>query len=381
MIMQFRDLQKQYQILQTQIDAAIQTVCRTGNFISGEEVSSLERQLSEYVGVKHCITCGNGTDALTLVLKAWGIGAGDGVFVPDFTFFASGEVVSAEGAIPLFVDVSMDTYNLDPDQLEIAIQQVKEEGTCVPKAVICVDLFGLPADYLRIEEICKRYGLLLLEDGAQGFGGKIGARRACSFGDAATTSFFPAKPLGCYGDGGAVFTNDDETAALIRSYAVHGKGQMKYDNIRIGCNSRLDTMQAAILQVKLEAFQKYELEQVNHAAQCYNELFSEVNLKRPTIPEGFYSSWAQYTIQLDQGRDAVIAALREKKIPSMVYYPKPMHRQKAFDGTISAQADCPAAEYLCGHVLSLPLHPYLEEKEQKEVALALVEAIDFVKAK
>ena len=360
--MQFRDLQKQYEALKPQIDAAVQKVCEQADFISGHEVKELEQQLAEYVGVKHCITCGNGTDALTLVLMAWGIGPGDAVLVPDFTFFASGETVAYEGATPLFVDVDERTFNLDPDKLEEKILEVKAQDKYNLRAVVAVDLFGLPADYTRIEPICKKYGLLLLEDGAQGFGGAINGRRVGSFGDAATTSFFPAKPLGCYGDGGAIFTNNDEWAALIRSYAVHGKGSMKYDNVRLGVNSRLDTIQAAILQVKLKAFQDYELEAVEQVSRWYDEALKGSDFVLPYRPEGFTSSWAQYTVQLPQGADRGVlqAALKEKGIPTMVYYPKPMHQQKAFAGTDSAAADCPVTERLCATVLSLPMHPYLK---------------------
>ncbi len=363
--MQFRDLQKQYEVLKPQIDAAVQKVCAQANYISGQEVKELEQQLADYVGVKHCITCANGTDALTLVLMAWGIGPGDAVMVPDFTFFASGETVAYEGATPLFVDVDERTFNLDPDKLEEKILEVKAQGKYNLRAVVAVDLFGLPADYTRIEPICKKYGLLLLEDGAQGFGGTINGRRVGSFGDAAATSFFPAKPLGCYGDGGAIFTNNDEWAALIRSYAVHGKGSMKYDNVRLGVNSRLDTIQAAILQVKLKAFQDYELEAVEQVSRWYDEVLQGSGLVLPYRPEGFTSSWAQYTVQLPQGtdREALQAKLREQGIPTMVYYPKPMHQQKAFSGTDSAAADCPVTERLCRTVLSLPMHPYMTQEE------------------
>lgn len=371
--MQFRDLQKQYEVLKPQIDAAVQKVCAQADYISGREVKELEQQLAEYVGVKHCITCANGTDALSLVLMAWGIGPGDAVLVPDFTFFASGETVAFEGATPIFVDVDERTFNLDPDKLEEKIVQVKEQGKYKLRAVVAVDLFGLPADYLRIEAICKKHGLLLLEDGAQGFGGTVNGRRVGSFGDAATTSFFPAKPLGCYGDGGAIFTNNDEWAALIRSYAVHGKGSMKYDNVRLGMNSRLDTIQAAILQVKLKAFAEYELDAVEQVSRWYDEALKDSGLVLPYRPEGFTSSWAQYTVQLPQGgdRDVLQAKLKEQGIPTMVYYPKPMHLQKAFAGTDSAEADCPVTARLCETVLSLPMHPYLSLESVKQIQKAL----------
>lgn len=375
--MEFRDLKKQYQQLKPQMDAAIQQVLHDANFISGKQVAQLEEKLAEYVGVKHCITCGNGTDALSLVMMAWDIKEGDAVFVPDFTFFASAEVVSFEGATPVFVDVDERTFNLDPDQLEKAIAVVKQQGKLCPRAVVAVDLFGQPADYERIEAICKKHGLLLLEDGAQGFGGSIGERRACSFGDAATTSFFPAKPLGCYGDGGAVFTNDDQLDELLRSLRVHGKSPVsKYDNVRIGVNSRLDTLQAAVLGVKLDAFASYELEAVNRAAQMYSEYLGEAT-KTPVVPEGFGSSWAQYTILLkdEAQRQKVQHALKEQGIPTMVYYPKPMHLQGAFD-QLEQPVACPVTESLCQRVVSLPMHPYLSEEDIRFVSNAVKAALE-----
>ena len=296
--MQFRDLKEQYRVLKNEIDTAMIRVATDSNFISGRQVTELENQLAEYVGVKHCVTCGNGTDALTMMMMAWDIKEGDAVFVPDFTFFASGEIVSFEGATPVFYDVRKDTFNADVNSLENAIQSVIEEEKLRPRVIIAVDPFGQPADYPAIEKLAEKYNLLVLEDGAQGFGGVIGKQRACSFGDAATTSFFPAKPLGCYGDGGAVFTNDDEVADYLRSIRVHGKGSFKYDNVRIGWNSRLDTIQAAILQVKLKAFREYELDAVNKVAETYTELLKDV-VKTPIVPDGIYSSWAQYTIRLE----------------------------------------------------------------------------------
>lgn len=376
--MQFRDLQKQYDVLKDQIDAQINDVVTSAKFISGPQVKELEAQLAEYVGVKHCITCANGTDALTLALMAWDIGEGDAVFVPDFTFFSSGECPAYEGATPIFVDVDERTFNLDPDKLEEAIAQVVDEGVLTPRVVVAVDLFGQPADYGRIMDICRKYDLLLLEDGAQGFGGSINGKMACSFGDIATTSFFPAKPLGCYGDGGAIFTDDDDIAAFIRSICVHGKsGNDKYNNIRIGMNSRLDTIQAAVLIPKLKAFADYELDDVNKAANWYNEALKDSGLLLPVVPEGFISSWAQYTVQLPEGtdRNGVQASLKEQGIPSMVYYAKPMHQQGAFEGTRSASADCKVTEKLCTRVLSLPMHPYLTEETVGRIAEELIKAI------
>ncbi len=368
--MEFRDLKKQYQVLKDQIDEKVQSVCASAHYISGPEVNELEKQLAEYVGVKHCITCANGTDALTLALRTWNIGKGDAVFVPDFTFFSSGECPASVGATCVFVDVDEHTYNLDPIKLEEAIVKVQKEGKYTPKAVVAVDLFGLPADYNAIKPICKKYGLLLLEDGAQGFGGEINGKKACSFGDISTTSFFPAKPLGCYGDGGAVFTDNDEWAALLKSYAVHGKaGDDKYNNIRLGYNSRLDTVQAAILQVKLKAFKDYEVKDVNRVADFYTEELKLVGLDSkfvlPQIKKGFKSSWAQYTIQLPSNinRSELQAKLKAQKIPTMIYYIKPMHLQGAFEGTDSAIADCSVTEQLSKTVLSLPMHPYMEAKD------------------
>ena len=292
--MEFRDLKKQYAVLKDRIDVGIAEVLTSARFISGPQVKELEQKLAQYVGVKHCITCANGTDAITLALMAWGIGEGDAVFVPDFTFFSSGECPAYEGATPVYVDVEAASFNMDPQKLEIAVEKVLTEGKYRPRAVIAVDLFGRPADYEKIIPICKKYGMYLLEDGAQGFGGSIGGKMACSFGDISTTSFFPAKPLGCYGDGGAVFTDDDAWAALIRSLTVHGKnGNDKYDNIRIGMNSRLDTLQAAVLLPKLEAFATQELADVNAVAESYTQLLESSSLRLPKIPDSMVSSWAQ----------------------------------------------------------------------------------------
>lgn len=418
--MEFRDLKKQYRVLREEMDRAVLDAMASGAYIMGPQVRELEQQLAEYVGVKHCLTCANGTDALTLALKAWSIGPGDAVFVPDFTFFSSAEVVPLEGAEPVFVDVCEETFNIDAADLERAVKEVLAEGRLRPRVVVAVDLFGLPADYQAVRAVADRYGLLVLEDGAQGFGGSIqmadqvghdenaqvghdgnvipgstGNLRACSFGDIATTSFFPAKPLGCYGDGGAVFTDNDEWAALIASFRVHGKGSFKYDNVRIGLNSRLDTVQAAVLQVKLKAFADYELDAVNEVAARYTELLQ--GLATPVIPAGYRSSWAQYTVRFAsrEERDAVQAALKAEGIPAMVYYPKPLHRQAAFDKTpdqvggdgktvVGDGRDvipgstgnlCPVATSLCERVLSLPLHPYMCLEEIETVCNAIRKAL------
>ncbi len=375
--MEFRDLKRQYEALREEIDAAAQSVIRSTAFIHGAEVTELEEALARYAGVKHCISCANGTDALELSLMALGIGPGDAVIVPDFTFFSSAEVVSRVGATPFFADVDEKTFNLDPDSLRTMILRIEKEGKYRLRAVISVDLFGLPADYDRILPLVREHGLLLLEDGAQGFGGSLHGKKACSFGDVSTTSFFPSKPLGCYGDGGAVFTDEDVFAERIRSLAVHGKGESKYDNVRIGMNSRLDTIQAAVLLVKLKALEKYELSETERCAKRYSELLRDLPVKRPEVPEGYRSAWAQYTIQLEKGTDRAMvqAKLKAEGIPSMIYYMKPMHLQKAFSGTDSAKADCPVSEELCETVLSLPIDPYKTEEELTEVMHALAHAL------
>lgn len=366
--MEFRDLKQQYKVLKSKIDDAIAEVLEEYNFIGGRQIYELEERLASYVGVKHCITCANGTDALSMVLMAWDVGLGDAVFVPDFTFFATAEVVSFVGATPIFVDVDENTFNMDPNSLEQAIQKVQTDGKLHPKAVIPVDLFGLPANYRSILPIAEKYNLLVLEDGAQGFGGTLDGKQACSFGNAAATSFFPAKPLGCYGDGGAVFINDDGMDEYLRSIQVHGKGSNKYDNVRIGWNSRLDTLQAAILLVKLDAFEEQELASVQQVATWYEENLPK-SVKPPVVPSGFTSSWAQYTIQLDN-RDAVQKQLKEAGIPTMVYYPKPLHTQQAFSHLLY-DGYCPVTEQLCERVLSLPMHGYLKENAVSRISKVL----------
>lgn len=382
--MQFRDLSKQYEVLKPQIDKAMTSVATSSLFISGPEVKKLEKALAHYVGVKHCITCANGTDAISIALRAWKIGKGDAVFVPDFTFFSSGECPADEGATPIFVDVDPYTYNLDPIKLEEAVLKIIEEGKYNAKVVVAVDLFGQPADYPAIRTICKKYGLLLLEDAAQGFGGNIRGKMACSFGDISTTSFFPAKPLGCYGDGGAIFTDNDEWADLIRSICVHGKDTSnpddptaKYNNVRLGRNSRLDTLQAAILLLKFRAFVDYELKDINNVASWYNEGLKDTDLVLPEIKGEFYSSWAQYTVQLPKkvDRKEVQLKLKEVGIPSMIYYEKPMHNQGAFKSFDSANANCPVTEQLCKAVLSLPLDPYKTKEDIDFVVSELKKAL------
>ena len=375
--MEFRDLKTQYQKLKPKIDAAVFGVLDSSRYIMGAPVAELEKQLADYAGVKHCVACGNGTDALQLALMAWNIGRGDLVFVSDICFFASAEVIALTGAMPVFVDIDPETFNMDVSSLEQAIKRAQKDGTGTPKAVIAVNLFGQPADYTAIRPICAKYGLKLLEDAAQGFGGRMGDKRAGSFGDIAATSFFPSKPLGCYGDGGAVFTDHDEWAAALRSLRVHGKSPTdKYDNVRIGLNSRLDTIQAAVLQVKLEAFEEYELQQVNNAAAQYTERLRDI-VQTPVVKNGFYSSWAQYSILLEEEkiRDGLKGHLASKGIPAMIFYPKPLHAQRAF-GDIEYSGHCPVADDICKRILSLPIHPYLAEDAIESVAQTIKKYLD-----
>lgn len=363
--MEFRDLKKQYEALKPEMDKAIADVLVSSAFVMGPAIKEMERQFADYVGMKYCIACNSGTDALLIPLKVWNIGPGDAVFVPSFTFFASAEVIAMQGATPVFVDVDAQTFNMDPTDLQRKIEQTLTAGKWRPKAIIVVDLFGLPADFNAIRAIADRYGLKLLEDGAQGFGGTLKGKKACSFGDMGATSFFPAKPVGCYGDGGAMFTDNEEWAQLAESIHIHGKGSDRYDNVRIGMNSRLDSLQAAILKVKLKAFKDYELEDINRIAQRYTALLSDV-VKTPVVPEGYCSSWAQYTLQLSDAsqRAPLQEALKALDIPTAIYYPIPMHKQTAFSYLNPDDNHCPVAERLSRTVISLPIHPYLSETDQ-----------------
>lgn len=355
-MMQFIDLAAQYKHLKTKIDKRIQTVLDHGNYIMGPEVQELEEKLAEYVGVKHVITCANGTDALTLAMMVLGVKEGDAVFCPTFTFFATAEVVAFEGATPVFVDSNEDTFNICTIDLEKRIKNTIAEGRLIPKAIIAVDLFGLPANYPELQRIADKYQLTLVEDAAQGFGGSINGIKAGNFGDIATTSFFPAKPLGCYGDGGAVFTNNDNYAELLRSYRVHGKGENKYDNVRIGMNSRLDTIQAAILIEKLVEF-PVELINRNKAAEQYEQKL-KLLYKTPQVPKGYFSSWAQYTL-ISNTRDVELEQYKKKGVPTAIYYDTCLHQQAAFKYLGYKQGDFIVAEKLAKTVFSLPMHGYL----------------------
>jgi dTDP-4-amino-4,6-dideoxygalactose transaminase len=366
--MQFIDLAAQYQHLKNKIDKRIQAVLDHGQYIMGPEIKELENKLSEYVGVKHAVTCANGTDALTLSLMVLEVKAGDAVFCPTFTFFATAESIAFEGATPVFVDSDPDTFNICPVDLEKRIKKTISEGVLVPKAIIAVDLFGLPANYPVLKEVAKKYNLKIIEDAAQGFGGEINGKRAGSFGDISTTSFFPAKPLGCYGDGGAIFTDNDEYAELLRSYRIHGKGRDKYDNVRIGMNSRLDTIQAAILLEKLSVFQN-EMEYKNNVAANYTKDLSAI-FDTPFVPPGYTSSWAQYTLKVEN-RDSIVSLLKNSSIPSAVYYEVCMHQQSAFLSLGYNFSDFPVASELSTKVLSLPISAYLSSNDLERILFSI----------
>lgn len=374
--MEYIDLKKQYEVLKGKIDNNIQKVLKDADYIMGEEVKILEEKLAKYVGRKYCATCANGTDALTIAMKVFDIKENDAVFVPSFTFYSTSEVVSLEGATPIFIDVDERTFNIDTKKLEKAIKKVIDEGKLTPRAIIPVDLFGQPANFNEILEIANKYNLKVIEDGAQGFGGSINGKKACSFGEISTTSFFPAKPLGCYGDGGAIFTDDEGLYKKILSIRVHGKGSYKYENIRVGLNSRLDTIQAAVLLPKLEAFEKYELEERNKFAKLYNEKLKDV-VKTPLILEGYISSYAQYTLILEneEERNNLQAKLKEIGIPTMIYYPIPLHKQIVYNGYDFNIEDLKVSENLCKCVLSLPMHPYMSEEQIEKISNEIIKIL------
>lgn len=374
--MHFIDLKTQYSVLQQEIDTNIHTVLQHGKYIGGPEIAQLEKNLCEFTGSKYCVTCANGTDALQLALMVLGIGKGDAVFVPSFTFMSTAEVVSLVGAMPIFTDINIDTFNMDAESLENAIERTIREKSLIPKAIMPVDLFGQCADYPKIKKLAAKYHLPIIEDAAQGFGSSINGKMACSFGDISCTSFFPAKPLGCYGDGGAVFTDNKGYYDLLESTHVHGKGTLKYDNVRIGLNSRLDTIQAAVLLPKLRALREYELTDRNKWATMYTELLTS-KVKTPTVLPNFRSSWAQYTIMLkdrDQ-RDAVQQNLEDASIPSMVYYSKPLHRQTVYLPLGYNEGSLPNAEKASERVLSLPMHPYLDRQIISKISKIILSVV------
>jgi dTDP-4-amino-4,6-dideoxygalactose transaminase len=362
--MQFIDLAAQRARIGDRLKAAIDRVVEDGRYILGPEVGTFEKQLAAYVGVKHVIACANGTDALLLPLYASGIGPGDAVFVPSFTFAATAEVVALAKAEPVFVDVDPVTYNIDPASLEAAIEMVRKEGRLTPKAIIPVDLFGLAADYDAISAIAARETLLVIEDAAQSIGGSSGGRMCGAFGDIASTSFYPAKPLGCYGDGGAMFTNDDAMAERLRSFAFHGTGATQYDNIHVGLNSRLDTLQAAILIEKLAILEE-EMVARQAVARRYHDGLRNL-VRTAVMPETARSAWAQYAIETPH-RDALKAHLQANGIPSVIYYVKPLHRQVAYDRFPRTPTGLPVSETLPDTILCLPMHPYLSTQDQDRI--------------
>lgn len=368
--MQFTDLAAQQARIRDRIDRRIAAVLDHGGYIMGPEVAELEAALAAFAGVKHCLTCANGTDALQLALMALDVGRGDAVFVPSFTFAATAEVVPMTGAVPVFVDIDPETFNMDAGSLGRAVESARAAGLR-PAAVIPVDLFGLVADHDAIGDIAYAEGMRVIADAAQSFGAEYDGRRAGSFGDIATTSFFPAKPLGCYGDGGAILTEDADLATVIDSLRVHGKGAEKYDNVRVGMNSRLDTIQAAILLEKL-AILPDELDARQRIADAYDAALGNV-VCVPRVAEGCRSAWAQYTLRLPPGADraGMMDRLKAQGVPSAIYYPKPLHRQTAYRDFPTDPAGLPISEAAAETVLSLPMHPYLGAPE----IAAVVEAV------
>ena len=385
--MNFIDLAAQQQRIKGQIDQNIQKVLTHGKYIMGPEIKELESKLAAYVGVKHAIGCASGTDALLMALMAYNVGPGDAIFTTPFTFIATAEVISLLGATPVFVDINPVTFNIDPAKLALAIQAVKfndpsihplprnhvipktSNVTLSPKGMIPVDLFGLPADYDAINRIAKEHGLFVIEDAAQSFGAEYKGKKACSLADIACTSFFPAKPLGCYGDGGMCFTDDGQLAEIMESIRVHGKGGHKYDNVRIGINGRLDTLQAAILLAKFEIFPE-EVQLRQEAAQRYTTLLTlNSSLLTPHIPDGYKSVWAQYSLLAKDGdhRSSLQKQLQENKIPTAIYYPKPLHLQTAFKSLAYKESDFPVSENAADRIFSLPMHSYLAVQDQGKI--------------
>lgn len=377
--MEFINLKAQYKCLKPKIDKAVQSIMANASFIGGAEVDAFETRLAAYVGRKHCVSCGNGTDALMLVALAYGIGEGDAVFCPDMTFIASVEPFCMFGATPVFVDIDEKSYNIDPQKLEEAVIRVKQEGKYNAKAVIMVDFLGIPADYEKIKAICEKHELLLIEDAAQGIGAKYQGKMCGSLGDVSCTSFFPSKPLGCYGDGGAVFTDSDELAEVLRSYKVHGKGSSKYDNIRIGVNSRLDTIQAAVLLAKLDVLEE-EMEKRQEIAIRYDEAFRDM-LQIPHIEKGNRCSYAQYVMLAKDmaEREKILAAMKDADIPSLLYYPKALHRMDAF--RLPPSGAYPNADRYAECNFGVPFSPYLTKEEQELIIRTVLSAVDAGKSR
>lgn len=375
--MQFIDLKAQYAALKTEIDANIADVLASAQFIGGKYIQDLEAKLADFVGRKHCITCANGTDALQLACMMLGVGEGDAVFAPDITFVSTTESAKMFGATSVFCETDPKTYNLDPTSLERQIQAVITEGKLTPKAVVAVDIYGNPADFDAIAPICKKYGLPLIEDAAQSFGAEYKGRKCGSFGVISTTSFFPAKPLGCYGDGGAVFVDDDALDALCRQLCIHGKGPRgKYDNVIVGMNSRLDNIQAAILLPKLKTLREYEMDARQIVAKRYDAAFAG-RLQAPFVQQDCMSAYAQYVVLARDTaqRDKIVAYLTDKQIPNMIYYPFPQHVLPVFEHEPHYGETYENALDYCARTFSLPMHPYLDEQTQKTIIDAVLEAL------
>ena len=377
--MQFVDLAVQQKRIIEKIEANLKTVLSHGKYIMGPEVTKLEGSLANFVGAKHGIACASGTDALLMALMAYGIGPGDAVFTTPFTFIATAEVISLLGATPVFVDIDPLTFNIDPKKLEQSVSAVKkadqpssgkDRPPLSPKAVIMVDLFGLLADYDAIQPIAFEHDLFVIEDAAQSFGAEYKGKRSCAFGNISCTSFFPAKPLGCYGDGGMCFTDDDQMAEIMKSVRVHGQGGHKYDNVRIGINGRIDTLQAAILMAKFDIFPE-EIDLRQEVARRYSELLLPITaLKTPEVAEGYKSAWAQYSVMAmdEKHRTMLQERLKQSNIPTAIYYPKPLHMQKAFEYLGYKRGDFPVSEDVAGRIFSLPMHPYLAYEDQEKIA-------------
>jgi UDP-2-acetamido-2-deoxy-ribo-hexuluronate aminotransferase len=373
--MNFIDLQSQYHLIKDLVDSSVLNVLEHGAYIMGPEIAKLEKELADFAGVDYAVSCSSGTDALLLPLMAWGIGPGDAVFTSPFTFIATAEVIQLLGATPVFVDIDPETYNISPSKLEIEIKRVIAEGKLKPKAIIPVDLFGLCADYNEIATVASEFDLYVLEDAAQSFGAEYDGKRAGSFGHCAATSFYPAKPLGCYGDGGAIFTNDKNLYDTLLSIRVHGQGIDKYNNVRIGINGRLDTIQAAVLLAKLTVFEK-EVEQRNSVAKKYSSLLKNF-LRVPFVPKGSLSVWAQYSLLADSSahREKIMNHLKSQNIPTVIYYPKPLHLQTAFENLNYKIGDFPITEAAADTIFSLPMHPYLKDEDIELICLKIKEIV------
>ena len=384
--MQFIDLKSQYALLKEKIDTNIHKVLDHGQYVMGPEVLEIEAKLAEFANIKHCISCSNGTDALVMALMAHGIGKGDVVITTPFTFIATAEAIKFLGAKPLFVDIDIETFNLSPQLLQETLQSLASKKPTIHsnicndikdiKAIITVDLFGLPADASAINKIAEKYNLIVIEDAAQGFGGSIGGVKAGGLADIGCTSFFPAKPLGCYGDGGAIFTNNDDIADVLRSIRVHGQGTHKYQNVRLGLTGRLDTIQAAVLLPKLEVFDT-EIEQRQNIAALYSSKLVDIaGITTPSVPKGYVSAWAQYTLMAkdDEHRTQIINHLKNNDVPVAVYYPIPLHEQKVFEELGYGSSDFERSSNAANRVFSLPMHPYLKEEDIGKIC-KLIEAM------